>query len=79
MTSSQCHSATRDLAAGRLDNLGGFANCPVSDSGVGVTCVLIVSYLAEIKAELAAVGVDRRAAAYLAQLTAGDRAFSGAT
>src|ERR1700722_11857177 len=33
---SQCQSGTRDLAVGRLDDLGGFANCLVPDSGVGV-------------------------------------------
>ena len=36
MTGSQCQSATRDLAVGRLDDLGGFPNCLVPDSGVGV-------------------------------------------
>ena len=36
MTGSQCQSATRDLAVGRLDDLGGFSNCLVPDSGVGV-------------------------------------------
>src|SRR5580658_3344225 len=29
-------SATRDLAVGRLDDLGGFPHCLVPDSGVGV-------------------------------------------
>ena len=33
---SQCQSATRDLVVGRLDDLGGFPNCLVPDSGVGV-------------------------------------------
>lgn len=36
MTGSHCQSATRDLAVGRLDDLGGFPNCLVPDSGVGV-------------------------------------------
>ena len=36
MTSSQCHSATRDLAVGGLDDLGGFPDCLVPDSRVGV-------------------------------------------
>ena len=36
MTSSQRHSATRDLAVGGLDDLGGFPDCLVPDSGVGV-------------------------------------------
>jgi hypothetical protein len=36
VTGSQCQSATRDLAVGRLDDLGGFSNCLVPDSGVGV-------------------------------------------
>ena len=36
MTGPQCQSATRDLAVGRLDDLGGFPNCLVPDSGVGV-------------------------------------------
>jgi hypothetical protein len=33
---SQCQSATCDLAVGRLDDLGGFPDCLVPDSGVGV-------------------------------------------
>ena len=36
MTGSQCQSATRDLAVGRLDDLGGLADCLVPDSGAGV-------------------------------------------
>ena len=36
MTSSQCQSATRNLAVGRLHDLGGFPNCLVPDSGVRV-------------------------------------------
>jgi hypothetical protein len=36
VTGSQCHSATRDLTVGRLDDLGGFPNCLVPDSRVGV-------------------------------------------
>src|SRR5579863_6805475 len=36
VTGSQCQSATRDLAVGRLDDLGGFPDCLVPDSGVGV-------------------------------------------
>ena len=36
MTRSQCHLATRDLAVGRLDDLGGFPNCQISDSRVGI-------------------------------------------
>jgi hypothetical protein len=36
VTSSQRQSATRDLAVGRLDDLGGFPNCLVPDSRVGV-------------------------------------------
>jgi len=35
VTGSQCQSATRDLAVGRLDDPGGFPNCLVPDSGVG--------------------------------------------
>jgi len=36
VTGSQCQSPARDLAVGRLDDLGGFPNCLVSDSGVRV-------------------------------------------
>jgi hypothetical protein len=36
VTGSQCQSATRDLAVGRLGDLGGFPNCLVPDSRVGV-------------------------------------------
>src|SRR5579863_7655123 len=36
VTGSQCQSGTRDLAVGRLDDLGGFPDCLVPDSGVGV-------------------------------------------
>jgi len=36
VTGSQCHSATRDLAVGRLGDLRGFPDCPVPDRGVGV-------------------------------------------
>ena len=36
MTSSQCYSATRDLAVGRLGDLGGFPDCLVPDGGVGI-------------------------------------------
>jgi hypothetical protein len=36
VTGSQCQSGTRDLAAGCLDDLGGFPNCLVPDSGVRV-------------------------------------------
>jgi hypothetical protein len=36
VTSSQCQSGTRDLAVGRLDDLGSFPHCLVSDSGIGV-------------------------------------------
>ena len=36
MTGSQCQSGTRDLAVGRLDDLGGLPNCLVPHSGVGV-------------------------------------------
>src|ERR1700722_3275954 len=36
VTGSQCQSGTRDLAVGCLDDLGGFPNCLVPDSGVGV-------------------------------------------
>jgi hypothetical protein len=36
VTSSQCHSVTRDLAVGRLDDLGGFPDCLVPDSRVRV-------------------------------------------
>ena len=36
MTGSQCQSATRDLAVGRLDDLGGFPDCLVPDGGVGI-------------------------------------------
>lgn len=35
-TGSQCQSATRDLAVGRLDDLGGFPDGLVPDSGIGV-------------------------------------------
>ena len=31
-----CQSTTRDLAVGRLDDLGGLPNCLVPDSRVGV-------------------------------------------
>jgi hypothetical protein len=34
--SSQCLSATRDLAVGGLDDLGGFPDCLIPDVGVGV-------------------------------------------
>jgi hypothetical protein len=34
--SSQCLSATRDLAVGSLDDLGGFPDCLIPDVGVGV-------------------------------------------
>ena len=36
MTGSQCQSGTRDLAVGRLDDLGGFPDGLVPDGGVGV-------------------------------------------
>ncbi len=36
MTGSQCQSATYDLAVSRLNDLGGFPDCLVPDSGVGV-------------------------------------------
>jgi hypothetical protein len=36
VTSSRCHSATRDLAVGRLDDLGGFPNCQIPDTRVGI-------------------------------------------
>ena len=36
VTVSQCQSATYDLTVGRLDDLGGFPNGVVPDSGVGV-------------------------------------------
>jgi len=36
VTGSQCQSATRNLAVGRLDDLGGFPDCLVPDIGVGV-------------------------------------------
>ena len=36
MTGSQWQSATCDLAVGRLDDLGGFPDCLVPDSGVRV-------------------------------------------
>jgi hypothetical protein len=36
VTGSQRQSAARDLAVGRLDDLGGFPDCPVPDSGVRV-------------------------------------------
>jgi hypothetical protein len=36
VTGSQCQSATRDLVVGRLDDLGGFPDCRVPDSGVRV-------------------------------------------
>jgi hypothetical protein len=36
VTGSQCQSATYDLAVSCLDDLGGFADCLVPDSGVGV-------------------------------------------
>ena len=36
VTGSQCQSAIRDLAVGRLDDLGGFPDCLVPDSGVRV-------------------------------------------
>ena len=36
VTGSQCQSGTRDLAVGRLDDLGGFPNCLVPDSRVRV-------------------------------------------
>lgn len=32
---SRCQSPTRDLAVGCLDDLGGFPNCLVPDSGAG--------------------------------------------
>ena len=35
MTSSRCHSATRDLAVGGLDDFGAFPDGLVPDSGVG--------------------------------------------
>jgi hypothetical protein len=34
VTGSQSQSATRDLAVGRLDDLGGFPDCLIPDSGV---------------------------------------------
>src|SRR5690242_21618347 len=36
VTSSQCQSATRDLAVSRLDDLGSFADCLIPDGGVRV-------------------------------------------
>jgi hypothetical protein len=36
VTGSQCQSATSDLTVGRLDDLGGFPDYLVPDSGVGV-------------------------------------------
>jgi hypothetical protein len=36
VTVSQCQAATYDLTVGRLDDLGGFPNCVVPDSGVWV-------------------------------------------
>jgi hypothetical protein len=37
VTGSQCPSAIRGLAVGRLDDLGGFPDCLVPDSGLGVS------------------------------------------